>query len=81
MIDNKAFRIMKTKFDSNSKYEEALNKGCYEGDTAEVKEKHIQTMLDCFAGKVNDLIQPMDALDVFIKKHVEYEHDFKRNMK
>ena len=56
MVDNLAFRNMKTFIESNSKFEEALNKGCYDGDTEEVKEKHIQTMLDCFSGKENDLI-------------------------
>ena len=41
MVDNKGFRIMKTFIESNSKFEEALNKGCYQGDTLEVKEKHV----------------------------------------
>ena len=38
-------------------------------------------MIDCFSGQSNDVIQPMDALNILLLKHVEYEHDFKRNMK
>lgn len=74
-------RNFKTYIESNSNFETSLNKGCFQGDDKRVKDKHLKYMLECFAGKHSDLITSTDALNIFLGKHLEYQHDFRRNVK
>lgn len=77
---DKTLRIARTFMESNTEFEKAVNKGCYQGDDNEVKEKHINYMLQCYSSSMKD-IEPMDALQIYLQKHIEYQHDFRRNMK
>jgi len=70
-----------TFIESNSEFEKALNKACYAGDGGEVKDKHMANIKDSFAGKNKELIDPSEALRIYLGKHIEFEHDFRRNMK
>lgn len=84
MVDkfgSQAKRNLDAFINSNSKFEYALNKGCTQCDDKEVKEKHLTTMLECFSGKHSDLIKPLDSLYIYIGKHIEYQHEFRRNIK
>ena len=74
-------RIGVTFVESNSDYEKALNKACYAGDDGEVKDKHMVHIQNCFADKNRELIDSTESLRIFLAKHIEYEHDFRRNMK
>lgn len=63
---DKVKRIGITFIESNTEFEKALNKACYQGDDSEVKEKHVMHMLECFSGKQEDIIKPMDALYIYL---------------
>jgi len=78
---DKLKRIGVTFIESNSEFEKALNKACYAGDEGEVKDKHMAVIKDCFAGKNKETIDPAESLRIFLGKHIEFEHDFRRNMK
>lgn len=58
--------------DSNTDFEVALNSGCYQFDFDAVKEKHLEYMLQCFSAQQADLINPLDALNIYLQKHIEY---------
>ena len=64
-IVNISKRNLTAFIESNTKFEEALNKGCSQVDNNEVKEKHIEYMIECFGGKQHDLIKSMDALYIY----------------